>query len=103
MSHAIMIPEIGHPDVMRPTTLATPRPGTGEVLIRNHASAVNFIDTIIRRGKIRQDMMPALPHVPGVEGAGIVETLGRVSMTFKSVTASPGWGRLAQGAMGATP
>ena len=76
MSHAIMIPEIGHPDVMRPTTLATPRPGTGEVLIRNHASAVNFIDTIIRRGKIRQDMMPALPHVPGVEGAGIVETLG---------------------------
>lgn len=50
-------------------------PSTGEILIRKQASSVNFIDTIIRRGKIRQDMMSALPHVPGVEGAGIVEAL----------------------------
>ncbi|WP_170421770.1 quinone oxidoreductase family protein [Ruegeria arenilitoris] len=76
MSHSIVIPEIGNPSVLQ-TQEQTPRsPKAGEILIRNHAAAVNFIDTIIRRGEMPEGMMPDLPHIPGVEGAGVVEALG---------------------------
>ncbi|MCI5096642.1 MAG: zinc-binding dehydrogenase [Rhodobacteraceae bacterium] len=74
--HRVVIPEIGGPDVLRQQEAAIPTPGTGEILICNHAGAVNFIDTIIRRGEMPEGMMPALPHVPGVEGAGVVAGLG---------------------------
>ena len=77
MSHAILIRETGQPDVLRPGELPTPEPAAGEILIRNHAGAVNFVDTIIRRGEMPEGMMPALPHVPGVEGAGVIESLGQ--------------------------
>ena len=76
MSYAIVIPETGSPNVLSKQDQITPIPRAGEVLIRNHAGAVNFIDTIIRRGEMPEGMMPELPHVPGVEGAGVVEALG---------------------------
>ena len=76
MSYAIEIPRTGGPDVLRERELSVARPGPGEILIRNHAGAVNFIDTIIRRGEMPEGMMPTLPFVPGVEGAGIVEAIG---------------------------
>ncbi len=77
MSRAILIRETGQPDVLRPSEIPTPEPAAGEILIRNHTGAVNFIDTIIRRGKMPEGLMPALPHVPGVEGAGVIEALGQ--------------------------
>ncbi len=76
MPFAIEITQTGKPDVLRETNRATPTPNAGEILIRNKAAAVNFIDTIIRRGEMPEGMMPELPHVPGVEGAGVVEALG---------------------------
>lgn len=76
MPFAVEITQTGKPDVLRKTNRATPSPGAGEILIRNKAGAVNFIDTIIRRGEMPEGMMPDLPHVPGVEGAGVVEALG---------------------------
>jgi NADPH2:quinone reductase len=76
MSYAIEITRTGGPEVLREADIAGAVPGSGEVLIRNQAGAVNFIDTIIRRGEMPEGMMPALPVVPGVEGAGIVEAIG---------------------------
>ncbi len=76
MPFAIEITQTGKPDVLRETNRATPTPNAGEIRIRNKAGAVNFIDTIIRRGEMPEGMMPELPHVPGVEGAGVVEALG---------------------------
>ncbi|WP_420583877.1 quinone oxidoreductase family protein [Ruegeria sp.] len=76
MPFAIEISQTGKPDVLRKTNQATPTPDAGEILIRNKTGAVNFIDTIIRRGEMPEGMMPELPHVPGVEGAGVVEALG---------------------------
>lgn len=76
MSYAIVIPETGSHHVLSKQDRSIPTPGAGEVLIRNHASAVNFIDTIIRRGDMPKGMMPELPHIPGVEGAGVIEALG---------------------------
>lgn len=76
MSYAIEISETGRPDVLTKVDRFVPTPAAGEILIRNHSGAVNFIDTIIRRGEIPEGMMPSLPHVPGVEGAGVIEALG---------------------------
>lgn len=77
MPFVIEIPQVGGPEVLRKAHLTLPTPRSGEVLIRNQASAVNFIDTIIRRGEMPEGMMPDLPHVPGVEGAGVVQALGK--------------------------
>lgn len=76
MTYAITIPHTGSSEVLTKQQLNKPTPKADEVLIRNHATAVNFIDTIIRRGEMPEGMMPELPHVPGVEGAGIIEALG---------------------------
>lgn len=77
MTYKIEIPATGSPDIMKKVDMNDiPSPQTSEVLIRNHATAVNFIDTIIRRGEMPEGMMPELPFVPGVEGSGIVEAVG---------------------------
>ncbi|MEM7047337.1 MAG: zinc-binding dehydrogenase [Pseudomonadota bacterium] len=76
MSQAFAIIETGEPDVLTKIDVPTPKPTTDKILIRNHASAVNFIDTIMRRGEMPEGMMPELPHVPGIEGAGVIEALG---------------------------
>ena len=76
MSYALEITQTGGPEVLTNAARDIPTPGTGDILIRNHAGAVNFIDTIIRRGEMPEGMMPDLPHVPGVEGAGVIEALG---------------------------
>ena len=76
MSYSMVISKTGSPDVLSMVQRKVPKPAAGEVLVRNQASAVNFIDAIIRRNEMPDGMMPDLPHVPGVEGAGIVEALG---------------------------
>ena len=43
---------------------------------------MNFVDTIIRRGEMPEGLMPALPHVPGVEGVGVIEALGQGVQDF---------------------
>ncbi|NOD31557.1 hypothetical protein [Ruegeria atlantica] len=52
MPFAIDITQTGKPNVLRKTNRPAPTPDAGEILIRNKAGAVNFIDTIIRRGEM---------------------------------------------------
>ena len=52
----------------------TPKPGEGEVLIRNHAAGVNFFDILQIQGKYQ--WKPAFPFTPGAEIAGVVEAVG---------------------------
>lgn len=69
---AIQIKQTGGPEVLELVDLEIPQPGHGQVLVRIHASGVNFIDTYLREGRY-----PApLPFVPGQEAAGVVEKLG---------------------------
>ena len=49
-----------------------PSPGTGQVLVRQEAIGVNFIDIYRRTGLYKVD----LPMVPGSEGAGIITGVG---------------------------
>lgn len=54
--------------------IADPEAGPGEVVVRVHAAALNFFDTLVTRGKYQHK--PALPFSPAGEIAGVVERSG---------------------------
>lgn len=73
--------------------IATPEPGPGEVRVRVRAAALNFLDTLITRGKYQ--FKPALPFSPAGEIAGVVDTVGTGVTTWKAgqrVCGFIGWG-----------
>jgi NADPH2:quinone reductase len=80
MPYAIRIHETGGPEKMRWEEVRVETPGPGQVLVRNTAIGLNFIDTYHRSG-----LYPvALPATLGMEGAGIVETVGPKVSGFKT-------------------
>ena len=79
---AIRVNEFGGPEVLRLEEVTTPKPGSGEVLVRIHAVGVNPVETYIRAGKYAR--LPELPYTPGNDGAGVVEKVGADVSEFKS-------------------
>ncbi len=73
MAKAIIMHETGGPEVLLWEDCDPGRPGPGEVLLRHEAVGLNFIDVYNRTGLYP---LPSLPATPGMEGAGIVETIG---------------------------
>jgi NADPH:quinone reductase len=72
MPYAIRIHAHGGPEVLRWEAVAASEPGRGEVLIRQSAIGLNFIDVYERTG-----LYPSvLPTGLGREGAGVVEAVG---------------------------
>lgn len=70
---AMRVERFGGPEVLRSVELPEPVPGPGEVLVRQSAIGVNFVDTQHRAG------IPypvTLPLIPGVEAAGVVVAVG---------------------------
>ena len=76
---AIQIQQTGGPEVLTLTDLPVPTPGPGEVLVKIHASGINFIDVYYREGRYKTE----LPFIDGQEGAGIVEAVGEGVTDFK--------------------
>ena len=72
---AIVVQALGDPSVLTLRSHPIPDPGPGEVLVRIEAAGVNFTETEKRRGVYNP---PALPWIPGDEGAGVVEATGAV-------------------------
>jgi NADPH2:quinone reductase len=72
MSRAIVIHELGGPEVLSFEEVTVGRPGPGEALVRHTAIGLNFIDTYHRTGLYE---LP-LPVIPGMEAAGVVEAVG---------------------------
>ncbi|MBN3857434.1 zinc-dependent alcohol dehydrogenase family protein [Paraburkholderia sp. Ac-20340] len=64
------------------TDVPRPRAGAGEVLVRIHASAVNPLDTKIRRGAAGHARHP-LPAILGIDTAGEVLEVGEGVSAFK--------------------
>lgn len=54
--------------------LKDPVPAKGEALVRVMAAGLNFADLLMIEGKYQ--VRPALPFVPGMEFAGVIEALG---------------------------
>lgn len=73
MTHAVYMHKTGGPDVLSWEPCDPGLPEEGEVLIVQEAVGVNFIDVYHRTGLYP---LPALPVIPGLEGAGIVEKVG---------------------------
>lgn len=73
MVAVIALEEYGGAEVLRRRDVELPPPGAGEVRVRHAAMGVNFVDIYHRTGLYP---LPALPAVPGVEGAGWVEKVG---------------------------
>ena len=72
MTKAIRIHQTGGPEVMCWEEVEVPSPGPGQVLLRQTAAGVNFIDVYHRSG-----LYPvSLPTVLGMEGTGVVEAVG---------------------------
>jgi len=73
MAKAIRMYRCGGPDVLVWEPYDPGQPGSGEVLLRQEAVGLNFIDIYHRTGLYP---LPSLPATPGVEGAGVVEAVG---------------------------
>src|SRR5256714_435822 len=71
---AIRVSEYGGPSVLKLEEIATPQPGPGQVLVRNHAVGVNPVDTYLRTNTDNRG--PKLPYTPGGDAAGVVEAVG---------------------------
>ncbi len=71
---AVRVHEFGGPDVLRVEEVPDPAPGAHEVLVRLHAAGVNPVDTYLRAGSYARK--PALPFIPGSDGAGVIEAFG---------------------------
>ena len=81
MVHAVRIHEVGGPEVLRWDAVAVAEPGPGEVRLIQSAIGLNYIDTYHRSGLYK---LPALPAVLGVEGAGVVDSVGPGVTAFKA-------------------
>jgi NADPH2:quinone reductase len=70
---AALCKSLAGPDAIVVETAPDPVPADGEVLVRVTAAALNFLDTLITRGKYQYK--PELPFSPSAEFAGIVDTV----------------------------
>jgi NADPH:quinone reductase len=70
---AVRIHKPGGPEAMVYEDIEVGAPGAGEVLLRQTAIGVNYIDVYQRDGTYA---LPALPGVIGMEAVGVVEAVG---------------------------
>jgi NADPH2:quinone reductase len=73
MPKAIVLRQYGGPDELKLEDVSLGAPGPGQVRLRQGAVGVNFHDIYVRSGLYKT---LALPGVPGVEAAGVIEAVG---------------------------
>ncbi|VVM05886.1 NADPH:quinone reductase [Methylacidimicrobium tartarophylax] len=78
--HAIVVKAYGGPEVLSWEECRDPRPGPAELLLSVRAAGVNPGDVYLRSGGHDPSL---LPFVPGVDGAGVVEEVGRGVCRFR--------------------
>ncbi|PTA69625.1 NADPH:quinone oxidoreductase family protein [Deinococcus arcticus] len=71
---AIRVERLGPPDVMQLQEVPAPHPGPGEVRLRVEAVGINFADVLAVAGEYLT--RTRVPYTPGMEFAGIVDTVG---------------------------
>lgn len=73
---AIQFHEYGGPEKLVLEVVEKPSPSAGHVLVKMYAAGVNPFDWKLRAGFMKSARPLHFPHIPGVEGAGIVEAVG---------------------------
>jgi NADPH:quinone reductase len=71
--NAVRVHHHGGPAVLTYEKILIGEPGPDQVRVRNKAVGLNFVDIYFRNGEYTP---PALPFIPGNEGAGIVVAVG---------------------------
>src|SRR5271154_7328714 len=73
---AIRVHEFGGPEVLRLEDLPNPSPSSpGQIVVQVKAAGVNPVDTYVRAGTYA--FKPPLPYTPGMDAAGVVESVGQ--------------------------
>ena len=75
MVKAIKFYDFGGPEVLKIEETEIGSPGDDDVLIRQTAIGLNFLDIMVRLGKY--PLLPELPATPGAEAAGVIEAVGK--------------------------
>ena len=97
MMRALRSHEPGGPQTLTVDEVADPHPGTGELLVRVRAAAINFPDVLIIEDKYQ--LKPPRPFAPGGEVAGEVEAVGEGVQGWNvgdRLVAVPGFGGLSE-------
>ncbi len=74
---AVGVRTYGGPEALEVVELSDPTAGSGQILLRVHAAAVNPTDTYGRNGaRAQQQEKSPPPYVSGMDVAGVVEAIG---------------------------
>lgn len=73
---AVQFGRFGAPDVLTVGPFPEPHAGPGEVRVRVEAAGVSPVDVALRAGLSPSSGRIALPHVPGVDAAGVIDEVG---------------------------
>jgi len=80
---AIQVHAFGGAEQLRYSTdVPAPMPRVGEVLVRNAFAGLNFKDVLCRTGTYHAGN-PSLPFIPGIEAAGVVESVAAGVTAFQ--------------------
>jgi len=72
---AVVLTEFGGPEVLRIAEVPAPAPGPEEVVVAVRATALNRADLLERMG-LYPNPFPSQHQIPGLEFAGVVESIG---------------------------
>src|SRR5688572_3319227 len=78
---AIRVHEFGGPEVLKLEEVPAPAPAADEVLINVKAVGINPVETYLRSGS--NPKLPR-PYTPGLDAAGIVESVGAEVTNLKA-------------------
>src|ERR1700724_1788696 len=79
--YAVRVHKLGGPEQLRYEPVEVGEPGPGEARVRHTVIGLNFTDIHFRTGRYP---LPALPHVIGMEAAGVVEAAGGGGAAFRA-------------------
>jgi len=73
---AVQFDRFGPPEVLAIGPFPEPHAGPGQVRVRVRAAGVSPVDLALRAGGSPSAERLALPHIPGVDAAGVVDEVG---------------------------
>jgi NADPH:quinone reductase-like Zn-dependent oxidoreductase len=80
---AVRIHKYGGPECLVYEEVVRPQPGSGEVLVRVEAAAVNPVDWKVREGYLKEMLYHSLPLILGWDVSGVVEAVDPGVTHFK--------------------